>query len=425
MFRLSPLFVALASLVAGLSFLAGAPAPKHGTKATDWPEYRGSNRDNISPDKNLLKEWPKGGPKVVWKSEGVGAGFSSVAVAGDNIFTMGDQKGSSYVFAIERATGKPLWSTKVGKAGGNYTGTRCTPTVDGKLVYGIGQFGDLVCLDTAKGEEKWRKDFRKDFAGRAGGWNYCESPLIDGDRLVCTPGGPKATMVAFDKLTGEEVWRSAVGDSAQYSSIVISNAAGVKQYVQLTSGGTIGVSAKDGKLLWRFDKLGRNTASIPTPIVLGDQIFTAAGYNGKGGALLTLSSGGPTGVTMKEEYYKTDLKNKHGGVTIVGDYAYADSDDSGHPYCADWKTGEIKWKRDNEGKGRGSCAITYADGHLYCRYQNGYVALVPVGGDNYKEVGSFQIEGRKEPSWPHPVVIGGRLYLREQDTVWCYDVSAK
>ena len=203
------------------------------------------------------------------------------------------------------------------------------------------------------------------------------------------------------------------------------NAAGVKQYVQLTAGGTIGVAAKDGKFLWRFDKLGNNTASIPTPIVLGDQIFTAAGYGGKGGALLTLSKGGKTGVEMTEEYYKPELKNKHGGVTIVGDYAYADTDDSGHPYCAEWKTGEIKWKRGREGKGSGSCAITYADGHLYCRYQNGYVTLVPAIGKRYDEVGSFKIENCKEPSWPHPVVIGGKLYLREQDILWCYDVSAK
>ena len=197
-----------------------------------------------------------------------------------------------------------------------------------------------------------------------------------------------------------------------------------KEHEWITADGTIGVAAKDGKFLWRFDKLGSNTASIPTPVVLGDQIFTAAGY-GKGGALLTLSKGGDTGVEMKEEYYKEELKNKHGGVLVVGDYVYGDTDDSGHPFCAEWKTGEIVWKRGREGKGNGSCAITYADGHLYCRYQNGFVALVPTGTKSYKETGSFKIKNFERDSWPHPVVIGGKLYLREQNILWCYDVSAK
>ena len=425
MFRLYSPLMALATLVAGLSFLVGAPAPKAGTKTADWPQFRGPKRDNVSPDKNLLTVWPKGGPKLAWKSEGVGAGYSSVSVAGDKVYTMGDKNGASHVFALDRATGKQLWAAKVGEAGGNVTGTRCTPTVDGMLVYGIGQFGDLVCLDTEKGEEKWRTSFPKNFDGKyMKDWGYAESPLVDGDRLVCTPGGTKATIVALDKLTGKEIWRSPAGDKAGYSSIVISNAAGVKQYVQLTSGGTIGVAAKDGKLLWRYKETNSGVANIPTPIVLGDQILTAVGY-GRGAGLLTLSKGGDKGVTMKEDYFSPKLVNKHGGVLIVGDYAYGDTDDTGHPYCAEWKTGEIKWKRGREGKGEKSCAITYADGHLYCRYENGHIALVPVPADSYKEVSSFEIVKRREASWSHPVVIGGRLYLREQNTLWCYDVSAK
>jgi outer membrane protein assembly factor BamB len=425
MSRLRPAILALAILVAGLSFLAGAPAPKAGTKAAGWPQFRGPNRDNVSPDTKLLTAWPDGGPKLAWKSEGIGAGFSSVSVVGDKIYTMGDKNGAAHLFALDRATGEQRWATKVGKAGGNYTGTRGTPTVDGKLVYGIGQFGDLVCLDIEKGEEKWRTSFPKDFDGKyMRNWGYAESPLVDGDRLICTPGGTKATVVALDKLTGKEIWRCPAGDSAGYSSIVISNAAGVKQYVQLTSGGTIGVDAKDGKLLWRYKKTNSGVANIPTPIVLGDRILTAVGY-GRGAGLLTLSKGGETGVTMKEDYFSPKLVNKHGGVTIVGDYAYGDTDDSGHPYCVEWKTGELKWKRDAEGKGRKSCAITYADGHLYCRYENGNVALVPATPDGYKEVGSFQLPKGRDPSWPHPVVIGGKLYLREQNTLYCYDVSAK
>lgn len=389
----------------------------------DWPGFRGAKRDNISPDKGLLTTWPKGGPKLVWKGTGVGQGFSSVAVAGDKVFTMGDKDRASWLFALNRDTGKLEWETKVGRAGGNYSGTRCTPTVDGDYVYGIGQFGDLVCLEKATGKEVWRKNFATDFSGQSGGWNYTESPLVDGDRLVCTPGGEKATMVALDKKTGEEVWRSPFRDTAGYASAVISNAGGVKQYVQLTSQGTVGVDAKDGKLLWKNKRFAGNTANIPTPIVLGDQIFTCAGYS-TGGALLSLRATND-GVEAKEEYYKRELTNKHGGVTVVGDDVYGDTDDRGQPFRANWKTGKLVWKRNGGGNGEGSASITYADGHLYIHYQDGWVALVPANGKGYVEKGGFQIPNADVNSWAHPVVIGGRLYLRDKDTVWCYDVSAR
>jgi len=395
--------------------------------AADWPCFRGPNRDDISPDKGLLKEW-KEAPKLVWKCKGIGEGFSTVSVVGDLIYTMGDKDGSSYVFAITKDKGEIKWSTKVGKAGGNYSGTRCTPTVSDGLVYAVGQFGDFVCLDAKTGEEKWRKSFTADYKGRAGRWNFTESPLIDGDRVVVTPGGPKASMVCLKKKDGEEVWRCDGGFSAGYSSIVISNAAGVKQYVQLTANGTVGVSAKDGKLLWQYKKLGGNIANVPTPIVIGDQILSVAGY-GKGGALLTLSKDGD-GIEVKEEYYKNALRNKHGGVVKVGDYLFGDTDNSGNPYCAEWKTGKVKWTRNADkkraGKGRGSVSLTCADGHLYLRYSNGYVALVPATADGYTEKGSFRIPNAgSDQSWAHPVVIDGRLYLREKDTLWVYDVKAK
>jgi outer membrane protein assembly factor BamB len=196
--------------------------------------------------------------------------------------------------------------------------------------------------------------------------------------------------------------------------------------VQLTGGGVVGVSAKDGKLLWQYDRLGRNVANIPTPIVLGDQVFCAAGY-GKAGALLTLSREGD-GIKVKEEYYEGELKNKHGGLLVVGDYVFGDTDDRGNPFCAEWKTGKVRWKRNttkNKGKGGGSASLTYADGSLYVRYSNGWVALVPATTDGYAEKSSFKIPNSDRNSWAHPVVIDGRLYLREKDTVWCYDVKAK
>ena len=410
---------------AGVAFAVGSCAVEAQEKLriAEWPGFRGVNRDNVSPDKGLLKAWGKAGPKLLWKGVGVGDGFSSVSVVGDKVYTMGDKGRSSFIHALSRSTGKLLWSAKVGDAGGNISGTRCTPSVDGGFAYGIGQFGDLVCAETKAGKEVWRKSFKNDFGGRAGAWNFTESPLIDGERLVCTPGGNEATMVALDKKTGDEVWKCPAKLTAGYASPVISEAGGVKQYVQLTAGGTIGVRASDGKLLWRNNRFDGNTANIPTPIVLKDQVFSCAGY-GQGGMLLTLSASGEK-VTATEEYFERKLNNKHGGVVIVGDYAFADSDDGGRPYCAEWKTGKVLWTRGRVGSGSGSASVTYADGSLYVRYSNGWVALVPAVAKGYSESGSFKIPNSDTNSWAHPVVVGGRLYLREKDVVWCYDVRGK
>jgi outer membrane protein assembly factor BamB len=394
--------------------------------AGDWPQWRGPNRDDVSAEKGLLQSWPRGGPKLIWKGTGIGQGYSTVSVVGDKIFTMGDKGGASHVFALSKSNGKLLWSARVGKPGGNYAGTRCTPTVDGQLLYAIGQFGDLVCFETDKGNERWRKNFKSDFKGNPGHWNFSESPLIDGDKLVCTPGGRDASMVALDKLTGEVVWKCPLDSTAGYSSIVVSEAGGIRQYVQLTARGVFGVSAKDGKKLWYYPRWSGNTANVPTPIVKSDQVFVSAGY-GTGGALLTLKAA-KGGIEVKEEYFNRRLTNKHGGVVIVGNYAYGDTDASGRPFCAEWKTGEVKWQRnprDDGGRGSASASMTYADGHLYVRYENGWVALVEASPDGYKEHGTFRIPNTNGPSWAHPVVSNSRLYLREKDVLWCYDVKAK
>lgn len=400
----------------------------------DWPQFRGPNRDDHSPDTGLLKSWPSEGPPLVWQATGLGIGFTSVSVANGKIFTMGDRdnkdigstKKACFVIALDAENGRELWSRKIGGPGGNYPGPRCTPTIDGDLVYALGQFGDLVCLDASSGKLRWQKNLAKDFKGEQGNWNYTESPLIDGDMLVCTPGGPEASMLALNKKDGRVIWKGIVpGDDkrAGYSSIVIAEVGGIRQYVQLMSGGVVGMNARDGHFLWKYDKFSNNTANVPTPIVAGDLLFCSAGYR-KGGALLKMS---PTdsGVEATEVYYKTGLGNRHGGVVQIGDYIYADRDHAGFLYCADMKTGEIAegWKQRGSTKGRGSVAITYADGRLYCRYNNGIVALVDPDPAGYKEEGSFKIPNSDKESWPHPVVIGGRLYLREKDKLWCYDVK--
>ena len=414
-------------IAAGALLAALCPAPYAAEPRADapWPQFRGPNRDGLSSEKGLLPGWPSGGPPLAWKAPGVGRGFSSVAVAGGRVFTMGDKDGASHVFALDQKDGKPIWSAKVGKPGGSYAGTRCTPTADGDRVYGLGQFGDLVCLDVTDGREVWRKSLPADFKGKSGGWNYTESPLVDGDKLIVTPGGLEATMAALNKATGEVIWKGVVpgGDTAGYSSAVVSEGAGVRQYVQLMAGGVASFRAADGKLLWRYERFARNTANIPTPVVRDDLVFTAAGY-GAGGALLRLVKDGD-GVKAEEVYFSRDLTNKHGGVVLVGDNLYGDRDDSGRPFRADFATGKVQWRKTERTKGSGSAAVTYADGRLYFRYDNGWVALAAASPNGYKEISTFKIPNSSSNSWAHPVVAGGRLYLREQDTLWCYDVRAK
>jgi hypothetical protein len=249
---------------------------------------------------------------------------------------------------------------------------------------------------------------------------------VDGDRLVCTPGGKDATMVALDKRTGDVIWKCAIpfeDTTAGYSSVVIARVGGVRMYVQLLAGGVAGVAVKDGKFLWKYDKLGNNTANIPTPIVLGDHVFCSAGY-GKGGALLHLVAENG-GVTAKEVYFNHELTNKHGGLVVVGDYVYGDHDDSGMPFCAEVKTGKVVWRKQKHGPGAKSASVAYADGRLYFRYENGITALVEPSPDGYKEVSTFLIPKPQGPSWAHPAIAGGKLYLREGDTVWCYDVRQR
>jgi outer membrane protein assembly factor BamB len=394
----------------------------------DWPSFRGPKRDNLSPDKGLLRDWPMDGPKQLWKATGVGEGFSSVTLAEGKLFTMGTADGKAFIHAIDASKGgSPLWSSAIGKGGNeSYKGTRCTPTYDDGRVYGLGAFGDLACVSAKDGKILWSKNLLKDYGGSYGGWQYAESPLIDGERVVFTPGGSKALMVCLNKKTGKEIWRTAGGKAsgpAGYSSIVISNAGGVKQYITLVGKGTIGVHAQTGKLLWHYDKFQDNTANIPTNIVLGNQVLTVAGYD-RTASLLTLTKG-RAALSVKEEWSENRLRNKHGGVLVVGDRMFGDTDDSGSPYAAKWKTGETVWKKARGGKGSGSASMTYADGCLYVRYENGWMALVDATADEYRELGGFKIPEVRGPSWAHPVVIGGRLYLREGDAVLCYDVKAE
>jgi hypothetical protein len=296
--------------------------------------------------------------------------------------------------------------------------------VDGELLYVLTPHGNLICLETATGKERWRKSMQNDFGGKKGdGWGYSESVLIDGDWVVCTPGGGKATMVALDKKTGNKVWQAtdAGNKGAGHASVVPSMVKDTKVYVQTTASAALGVRAKDGKLLWTYPLKG--TAVIPTPIVRGELVFVDVGYN-VGGALLRQVADGDN-VKVEEVYgLKVDLNNKHGGIVLVGDYLYGDKNDGGIPFCAELMTGKVRWS--SRGSGKQSASLTYADGHLYIRYASGNMVLVPASPEAYKETGSFKIpHSGDRPSWSHPVVANGKLYLREQDYILCYDIKQK
>ncbi len=402
----------------------------HPLGATDWTQWRGPLRDGKSDETGLLKDWSQNAPKLLWQVEGMGSGYSSVAVADGRIFTLGRRGDDESLIAVSTRDGSSLWTLPFG-TGDHSNGT---PTVDGQYVYAIGLKGDLVCADVESGEKIWSKNFKRDFGGKMmSGWGYSESPLIDGDRLICTPGGNSAVLVALDKKTGDEVWRAKMSESGDrgqsgsgYSSIVISHGANVKQYIQLTGRGLISVRASDGKVLWGYNAIANGTANISTPIVSGDHVFCSTGY-GTGAALLKLTANGD-GVQAEEVYFLPagTFQNHHGGLIHLGDYIYAGhKHNQGFPICLEMMTGEIVWGGDQRGPGSGSAAITYADGHLIFRYQDGRLALIEATSDEYRLKGSFMPAYQQGKSWSHPVIANGKLYLREQDKLMCYDVAAR
>ncbi len=398
-----------------------------------WPQWRGPGRDGVSTETGgLSHDWSRKPPPLIWKTTGMGEGYSSVSVAGGIIYTMGDRGDDEFVIALRQKDGQELWRTRIGASwqGGGYTGPRCTPTIDGKNLYAIGPHGDLLCLDAKSGTPRWQKNFKADFDGQMmSHWGFSESPLVDGNRLICTPGGKDTAIVALDKHSGNEIWRShlpALGgngkDGAAYSSIVISEGAGLRQYVQLMGRGLVGVRAADGAFLWSYIRVANKTANIPTPIVKGDYVFASTGYQ-TGSVLLKLKRTAQ-GVDAEEVYFldSKTLQNHHGGLVLVGDYLYGGhGHKAGFPVCVDFLTGKVAWN-GGRGPGSGSAAVVYADGELYFRYENGTMALIDATPEEYRLRGTFQIPDVEKPSWPHPVVVDGRMYLREQDTLLAYDV---
>jgi len=401
----------------------------------NWPQWRGPRRDGVSTETNLLQTWPAGGPPRLWVASGLGAGFSSVSISGGRIFTMGDRRDGQYVLGLNETNGQQLWATRVGNRHDDaYGGPRGTPTIDGDLLYAIDTDGDIVCLETATGKVRWRRSMPNDFGGvMMSSWMFSESPLVDGARVIVTPGGYNAAIVALDKLTGKDVWRAKVPslgsngrDGAGYSSIMISNGGGVKQYVQLMGRGLVGVRAEDGAFLWGYNRVANPTANISTPIIHDDFVFDSTSY-GTGAALLQLSSDGPGKVKAVEKYFLNGntLQNHHGGFVLIDGVLYGGHGQSnGFPVALEMATGKMLWDRVR-GEGSGSASVTAADGRLYYHYEDGTMALIAADPKQYQLISTFKIPNATDnhPSWAHPVISDGKLYLREQDFLNVYTIK--
>jgi outer membrane protein assembly factor BamB len=401
-------------------------------RADDWPQWRGPNRDGHSKETGLLKEWPKDGPRLIWQVKDLGAGYSTPSVVAGRLYVMTNQGlEDEFVTARDTKDGRVLWSTRIGKVGNpdqqpNYPAARSTPTVDGTVLYALGSDGDLVCVEANTGKVRWRKSLRADFRGQPGTWAYAESPLVDGDLVVSTPGGTEATFLALNKSTGDVVWKCAVpgGARAGYSSIIATNAGGVRQYVAYTGDGLFGVEATTGKLLWRYNKTsGPMGMSILTPVVSEGLVYS--GNDPLGAAAVRILVEGGIG-KVEEVYRGMKLPRMIGGAVLVGDVLYGTSGMA--LVAADFKTGDVKWSERSVAPG----AVAYADGRLYLHGENGEVALVEATPDAYRERGRFMPpappERRASPgekAWAYPIIADGRLYIRDGDSLWCYDIKAR
>ena len=390
-------------------------------QAADWPEWRGPERNDVSQETGLLQEWPEGGPAQLWVNRDVGLGYSGVAVVDGTIYTMGARDDLEYLIAIDATNGVERWSSLMGDRLTNKwgDGPRGTPSVVGEHVYALSGQGILVCANHATGEIAWQRKM-EDYGGKRPGWGFCESVLVRGEHVFCTPGGSKGAVIALDRLTGETVWQSSeFTDGAQYASILPIEFEGKAQLVQLTQKTLVGLNPASGNVLWKSDWPGQ-TAVIPTPIEKDGYVYITSGY-GVGCKLVKLDGAGdPTDV-----YVNKTMKNHHGGVVLIGDHLYGYSDGVGW-ICQDFLTGELVW---NERGALGKGALTYADGRLYLvEEREGIVALIDASPEGWNERGRFTLSPQTEqrsPSgriWTHPVVANGRLYLRDQELLMSYDI---
>jgi outer membrane protein assembly factor BamB len=387
---------------------------------TDWPQWRGPDRNGVSKETGLLKQWPAAGPTRLWRVTNLGPGYGSLAVQGDRIYVQMITGRQSSVASLNRATGQIVWSRALGSAGDNDRGNgpRGTPTIDGDRLYVLTENGDLACLKLADGTPVWQVNLPRDMKGRNIYWLYSESPLINGNHVIVTPGGRDATVVAIDKMTGKTVWTTkGLSDEPGYSSVIAADVQGVRTLMTFTSTAAVGIRATDGKVMWKYDQVANGTANIATPVFFDNKVFFSSGY-GTGAALLGLTVQAGE-VKAKELYFTRNMKNHHGGVVLVNGTIYGFND--AILTALDFQTGMVLWRDRSVGKG----SLTYADGHLYVLSESNVMGLVEASPTGYREKGRFSIPDSGFESWAHPVVSNGRLYIRNQGSLAAYDIKAK
>jgi outer membrane protein assembly factor BamB len=388
---------------------------------SDWPQWRGPERNGLSKDTGLIKQWPSSGPQRAWSISNLGEGLGSIAIRGNLIYVQGTSGTASKVFCLNRADGKTIWSAALGPklSQGAAIGPRSTPTVDDDRIYALTENGDLACLRASNGSPVWRKNILKEFGGKNPDWLISESPLIDGDRVIVSPGGKGAGMVALDKMTGKEIWRTKdLSDGAGYSSAISADVGGVRTIMNFTSRAAVGVRASDGKLMWSHSKPANGSANCSTPVFADNKVFFTSDY-GTGAALLGLSAQGGE-VKAQELYFTQNMKNHHGGVVLVNGYLYGFHGETVLT-CIEFATGKKMWANRSVGKG----SLTYADRMLYLLSEKHVVGLAEANPNAYVEKGRFSAPDHGGDSWAHPVVAGGKLYIRNQGTLTAYDVKAR
>jgi len=395
--------------------------------AADWAEFHGPNRDNKSPDKGLLKTWPEGGPSRIWEAAGIGEGYSTVAIVGNRIYTTGEIGGDCVITALDM-NGKKVWTRKNGKAwAGSYPGTRSTPTITGGLLYHLSGIGNLICLKADNGDVVWSTNNLEKFGGRVPTWGLAESPLVIGDKVICTPGGENVSMVALDRKTGKVVWKcTGVGDKPGYASAILIEHQGLKQIVTAMQESIVGVRASDGELLWRYPHKVYADENITTPI-FHDGFLIVSGCVRKGTTSLQLQVSGDR-CSVKKHWHNKTLDNKQGGIVLLSGrlYGYAETQSRSEPWmCIDFKSGETIFQSapvKSSYKYKNGC-LTYADGMFYLFADNGNMCLAKPTDNGFEVAGRLKIDPGKRQTWAHPVVFGGRLYVRYGDKLGVYNVA--
>jgi outer membrane protein assembly factor BamB len=407
-------------LIATFAVALSMPASVLNRAPEDWPQWRGPNRDGVSAERGLLKTWPASGPPLAWQTSGVGEGYSSFATSGGRLFTMGARGDTEYVMAFDLASGKKVWETPHGRRFSNDRGDgpRGTPTIEGDRTYAYGASGDLSALETATGKVIWSVNVLKQFGGSNINWGLSESPLVLNDRILVNAGGRGASIVALKKTDGSLIWKSQ-GDRAGYSSAVQHTMGAINQAIFFTAERALGVDVNTGRLLWSYGQVANGVANIATPIVRGNRVFVSSAYD-TGGALLELTpDAGTERVRAREIYFTRQMMNHHASAVLVGDHLYGF--DNAILTAMKFDTGEVAWQNRSVGKG----SLVFADDRLYLYSEGGVVALAEASPAAYREHGRFSLKTGRLPTWSHPVVSGGKFFLRDQDTIYAYDVRAK